>query len=420
MRRFVASLSSCLILRALCPAVMVAETAGAAPCAIQGTITAGGVPLPGVVITLTDPDSRVVETTSSAPNGSFSLTPSSPGTYRLAAGLTAFAPLERDIIIDETCQKPLDLTMTLASRASAAPSPPGATASAPAAAPRRMLPGPDASRVNPTNRDPRQAPAGRQPFQTLPLVADATALSGRDDGWPGEAPESAAQPLLPPGFSVDAAADSIATLGNGRGSDTFAFGGRFDGERPGNPFDRPEGADAGGFGAGRGGPGLGPGGAGPGGFGRPGGPGGFGARMGRQRLRGMGFQSFDSSALDAAPFSLNGEPTRNADYLQQRFGATLGGPFKIPKIYPDGGRTFFFVNYSGTHSRTPYDAYATVPTAAERGGDLSGLSGLLLDPTTGEPFFGHYIPPTRQDPAALALLDLIPLPNQPGTRRNFH
>ena len=134
----------------------------------------------------------------------------------------------------------------------------------------------------------------------------------------------------------------------------------------------------------------------------------------------MGFQSFDSSALDAAPFSLNGEPTRNADYLQQRFGATLGGPFKIPKIYSDGGRTFFFVNYSGTHSRTPYDAYATVPTAAERGGDLSGLSGLLLDPTTGEPFFGHYIPPTRQDPAALALLDLIPLPNQPGTRRNFH
>ena len=134
----------------------------------------------------------------------------------------------------------------------------------------------------------------------------------------------------------------------------------------------------------------------------------------------MGFQSFDSSALDAAPFSLNGQPTRNTDYLQQRFGATLGGPFRIPKMYSDGGRTFFFLNYSGTHSRTPYDAYATVPTAAARAGDLSGMTALIVDPTTGQPFPGNQIPEPRRDPAALALLDLFPLPNQPGTRQNFH
>lgn len=416
MRRVVASLSSYLILGA--------ATVGAAPCAIEGTITSRGVPLPGVVITLTDSGSRVVESTSSAPDGSFGLAPQSPGTYRLTAGLTAFAPLERDITIDGTCGNKLDLTMTLASRSSASPPPVGGTTATSAAAPRPTLPGPGASRVNPPNRDPGQTPAGRPPFQTVPLVANAVATAGRDDGWPNEASESAAAPLLPPGFSVDAAADSIATLGNARASDAFAFGGRFDGDRPGNPFDRPEGFDAGGFGAGRGGPGPGgpgPGGFGPGGgFGRPGGPGGFGARTGRQRLRGMGFQSFDSSALDAAPFSLNGQPTRNADYLQQRFGATLGGPFRIPKMYSDGGRTFFFLNYSGTHSRTPYDAYATVPTAAVRAGDLSGMTALIVDPTTGQPFPGNQIPEPRRDPAALALLDLFPLPNQPGTRQNFH
>src|SRR3989442_8759014 len=105
MRRFVGLLSSCLVLRAVWPVVMIA---GVAPCAIQGTITAGGVPLPGVVITLTDSDSRVAETTSSAADGSFRLTPSSPGAYQLAADLTAFAALERDVTVDTTCQKPLE------------------------------------------------------------------------------------------------------------------------------------------------------------------------------------------------------------------------------------------------------------------------------------------------------------------------
>ena len=127
----------------------------------------------------------------------------------------------------------------------------------------------------------------------------------------------------------------------------------------------------------------------------------------------------DSSALDTAPFALNGQPTVKPDYFQQRFGATLGGPLVIPKVV-NSPRTFFFLNYTGNHSRNPYDAYSTVPTLAERAGDLSAFAGTIVDPATGRPFTSNQIPAGRQDPTALALLALVPLPNQSGDRQNFH
>src|SRR5581483_443701 len=108
-------------------------------------------------------------------------------------------------------------------------------------------------------------------------------------------------------------------------------------------------------GFGRGGPGAG------GGFGGRGGPG-FGGPLGRggrgNQIRGALFDSIDTSALDTAPYALNGQPTTKPQYLQQRFGVTVGGPLTIPKIV-DNPRTFFFLNYTANHSTNPYDAYST-------------------------------------------------------------
>jgi hypothetical protein len=116
---------------------------------------------------------------------------------------------------------------------------------------------------------------------------------------------------------------------------------------------------------------------------------------------------------------LNGQPTPKPDYLQQRLTATIGGPLTIPKIV-DSPRTFFFANYNGNHSRSPYDAYSTVPTLAERGGDLSTLGRPIVDPVTHLPFPGGLIPVSALDPVSQRLLSLFPLPNQPGDRQNYH
>jgi len=150
-----------------------------------------------------------------------------------------------------------------------------------------------------------------------------------------------------------------------------------------------------------------------------GGPGGPFGRGGRNQIRGSVYQSFDSSALDAAPYALNGQPTVKPDYLQQRFGATIGGPLVIPKVV-NSPRTFFFLNYTGNHSTNPYDAYSTVPTAAERVGDFSATNRVVVDPDTGKPFPNGIIPAARLNAAAQQLLSMFPLPNQSGDQQNFH
>lgn len=193
-------------------------------------------------------------------------------------------------------------------------------------------------------------------------------------------------------------------------------------------------------GPGMGGPGMGPGGAGGrGGFGRwgerrAGGPGAgrgmwlgdgpFGNRIarGRESIRGGLFFSLNNSALDARPYSLTGQKIEKPSYAQSRFGLNLGGPLALPKL-PRSDRTFFFVNYSGTRARSPFNATSTLPTAEQRAGDFSqplgSLSTVLFDPAGRLPFPGNRIPASRVDPIARGLLEFFPLPNQPGSVQNY-
>ena len=62
---------------------------------------------------------------------------------------------------------------------------------------------------------------------------------------------------------------------------------------------------------------------------------------------------------------------------------------------------------------------ATVPTAAERGGDLSALGTPVVDPYTQAPFPGNRIPASSIDPLAAKILAMYPLPNLPGAVGNY-
>ncbi|HYP08875.1 MAG TPA: TonB-dependent receptor, partial [Bryobacteraceae bacterium] len=120
--------------------------------------------------------------------------------------------------------------------------------------------------------------------------------------------------------------------------------------------------------------------------------------------------------FDARPYSLTGQDFEKPGYSQNRFGGTIGG--QIPKT-----RTQYTVNYSGGLNRNAYSAFGTVPTPLERVGDFSQSVSrgpvTVFDPLTNQPFPENRLPESRLDPAAVGLLQYIPLPNQPGAVQNY-
>jgi hypothetical protein len=241
---------------------------------------------------------------------------------------------------------------------------------------------------------------------------------------------------LPPGMTV-AGSDGLGLGGLG----TSAINGGFTDGLGGGPPGGPGGPGGPGFGGGgRGGPG----GGGGGGGGRGGGRGGRGGNNQNQNRRGPyngQFSSFGNrrrnaqpaytgsvfitlanSALNAAPFSLNGQSSVKPSSDNAHFGVNVGGPMVIPKLL-NWKRAAFYFTYQGVVSRNPYSQVSSVPTLAERDGDFSlaktNTPVTIYDPLNGMPFAGNIIPPTRLNPVAVGLLQYIPLPTFPGTTENY-
>jgi outer membrane receptor protein involved in Fe transport len=151
---------------------------------------------------------------------------------------------------------------------------------------------------------------------------------------------------------------------------------------------------------------------------------GFGNRSRRTRdqIRGGAFLSAGNDAFDATPFALNGRAAVKPDYAQYRFGASLGGPISLGKIFTPT-TSFFFFNYNGNRGDQTYNRYAVQPTLALRSGDFSTLTGgkatTIYDPQSRAPFPGNRIPDNRISSIATGLLPFIPLPNQPTATQNY-
>ena len=124
------------------------------------------------------------------------------------------------------------------------------------------------------------------------------------------------------------------------------------------------------------------------------------------------------SALDAAPFSLNGQPNTKAASANNRFGANGGGPLRIPKLVRLE-KTSFWLSYFGDIQRVGSSSTTSVPSPSEREGDFSGINSVIYDPTNGRPFPANRVPVSRINSIAQALMRYIPRPNQPGTLQNY-
>ncbi|HTZ58375.1 MAG TPA: carboxypeptidase regulatory-like domain-containing protein [Acidobacteriaceae bacterium] len=130
-------------------------------------------------------------------------------------------------------------------------------------------------------------------------------------------------------------------------------------------------------------------------------------KSGTNAWHGTAYEYFRNSALDAKNYFFlpaAGTHQRDEPLHRNQFGANLGGPIRRDKI-------FFFVDAESTLLRLGEDFNNVVPSPAERGGDFSGSSTVIINPTTGKPFPGNVIPPSLITPQAQFLLNYMPLPN---------
>jgi trimeric autotransporter adhesin len=336
-------------------------------------------------------------TAATVSDGTFVLLGLPRGRYVLRAEFMGFATQTQEVVLNpENPSGKADLELILASRQQEQTSERAATTAA--------------------------AGTGRG-FQSLSIDATEAAPTGGEAGLAagaGQNPSAndlAALPLS--GAGADAPTESVSISGAQGRTQDFGQGSEGDLQDRIQEFrDRAQQNGPGGFGGGGGGFGGGPGGGGPIAFGR------MGRGFNVNQPHGNMYFYDDTSALDARPFSLNGEPLPRADYNQLHFGAYVGGPLNIPKIYNGGGKTFFFGGWSGTRGSSPSDVLSTVPSMAEREGNFSALTTPIFNPQTGQQFdFGgqlNVIDPTLITPQAQALLNYIPLPNLPGTTQNYH
>ena len=131
-------------------------------------------------------------------------------------------------------------------------------------------------------------------------------------------------------------------------------------------------------------------------------------------------QSYNAIAnLSVAPPRLN----------RNQFGANIGGPVVLPKIYHGKDKTFFFFNWeSGYAAQGNQATFKTVPPAAIRTGDFSGVKNArtgapisIIDPFSpgGTPFANNMIPTNRLSAQALTFLQFVPQPNTQNGTFNF-
>ena len=147
-------------------------------------------------------------------------------------------------------------------------------------------------------------------------------------------------------------------------------------------------------------------------------------KSGTNTLHGSGFGYTWVQPWLANTFFGNAAGTPVASQPFYNYGASIGGPIIIPKVYNGRNKTFFWM--SGEAYRQ-FEANATtlaVPTMRERVGDFSqsyyksgnGALQLMYNPLSGsmrQPFNGNVIPPNMINPVGLALASYYPVPNAP-------
>jgi hypothetical protein len=159
-------------------------------------------------------------------------------------------------------------------------------------------------------------------------------------------------------------------------------------------------------------------------------------KSGTNQFHGSFFETARNNAIGIARARQNPASFAAPHLVRNEFGASIGGPVAIPKVYDGKNKSFFFFAYERFSLRQASNELVTVPTLAMRNGDFSGLvnrTGVLqtlYDPNTTQagtlqrtPFPNNQIPLTRESPLAKAIYAATPLPqtaDNPLISSNFN
>lgn len=96
-------------------------------------------------------------------------------------------------------------------------------------------------------------------------------------------------------------------------------------------------------------------------------------KSGTNELHGSAYDFLRNKSLDANNWFNNLQGLKRPVDTQNDFGATIGGPVYIPKLYNGKNKTFFFFAYEGFRFRTGGSSNVSMPNENFRKGDFSAI-----------------------------------------------
>src|SRR5215472_12112972 len=145
-------------------------------------------------------------------------------------------------------------------------------------------------------------------------------------------------------------------------------------------------------------------------------------RSGSNAIHGSVYEFNQVSALQATNFFTNKAGQIKPVGRYNQWGGTAGGPLWVPKVFNGKNKVFWFFAMEEINDNFPEPTYQTVPTLAERGGNLAGLP-TIYDPGTAvlangivtrTAFPNNQVPTNRISPIAQNFMKYYPAPNQAG------
>jgi hypothetical protein len=107
-------------------------------------------------------------------------------------------------------------------------------------------------------------------------------------------------------------------------------------------------------------------------------------KSGAKAIHGSAWEYARNNVLNARTYFL--PPTAaKANFSENQFGGSIGGPVIIPKVNLGQDRTFFFFAYQGFRYNQTANTPLKVPTAAELGGDESSWPTQIYNPFSTRP-----------------------------------